>query len=130
MSDVFSTPGAFSWNELMTTDMDAAKSFYHQLFGWDIKDSNMGDTIYSVIEVAGKQVAGMMPIPPQAAGAPPQWGAYVTVEDVDAMAAKVVELGGKVLLPPQDIPTVGRFCVFQDPQGATLSAITYEMKAE
>ena len=45
--------------------------------------------------------------------------------DVDLTAAKAEELGGKVLVPPTDIPRVGRFCVLQDPQGAVLSAITY-----
>jgi len=67
-----------------------------------------------------------MKIPPQAQGAPPHWGAYVTVDDVDATARRAEELGGKVLVPPQDIPGVGRFCVVQDPQGAVISAMTYE----
>jgi predicted enzyme related to lactoylglutathione lyase len=55
------------------------------------------------------------------------WGVYVTVDDVDATAAKAEELGGKILVPPTDIPNVGRFCVLQDPQGSVISAITYAM---
>ena len=50
---------------------------------------------------------------------------YVTVDDVDATAKNAQQLGGKVLMGPQDIPTVGRFCVIQDPQGAVISAIKY-----
>jgi uncharacterized protein len=50
---------------------------------------------------------------------------YVTVDNVDAIAKNAQELGGKILMGPQDIPTVGRFCVIQDPQGAVISAITY-----
>jgi predicted enzyme related to lactoylglutathione lyase len=56
---------------------------------------------------------------------PPSWGTYITVDDVDATAAKAKELGGTVLVEPQDIPEVGRFCVIKDPQGAVFSAMTY-----
>jgi predicted enzyme related to lactoylglutathione lyase len=59
---------------------------------------------------------------------PPSWGAYVTVDDVDATAALAEKLGGKICIPPTDIPTVGCFTVIQDPQGAMLSAITYVKK--
>jgi hypothetical protein len=55
----------------------------------------------------------------------PTWGAYVTVDDVDAVVARVSGLGGQVLLAPTDIPTVGRFAMIGDPQGATISLITY-----
>jgi predicted enzyme related to lactoylglutathione lyase len=53
------------------------------------------------------------------------WGAYVTVDNVDTTAKAAVQLGGKLLMPPTDIPDVGRFCVIRDPQGAVISAITY-----
>ena len=54
---------------------------------------------------------------------------YVTVRDVvDASARKAEELGATVMVPPTDIPDVGRFCVFRDPQGAVLSMITYLRK--
>jgi predicted enzyme related to lactoylglutathione lyase len=66
-----------------------------------------------------------MTVPPQAEGTPPNWGCYVTVSDVDATAAKAEELGGKILMPPTDIPNVGRFSVLQDPKGAVISEITY-----
>jgi predicted enzyme related to lactoylglutathione lyase len=59
---------------------------------------------------------------------PPAWGGYVTVDDVDAVVVRVAGLGGRVLLAPTDIPTVGRFATIQDPQGATISLITYAMK--
>jgi hypothetical protein len=71
----------------------------------------------------------MMKTPPEAAEAPPCWGVYITVADVDRTAAWVAELGGKIAVPPTDIPGVGRFCLFQDPQGAYISVITYLKKA-
>jgi predicted enzyme related to lactoylglutathione lyase len=125
MTDAFKQHGAFSWCELMTTDAAAAKKFYGQLFGWSMEDKDMGEMIYTVVSAGGQQIAGIMKNPPQCRDMPPAWGAYVTVDDVDAVAKKAGELGGKVLVPPQDIPTVGRFAVIQDPQGAVISAITY-----
>ena len=64
-------------------------------------------------------------MPPNAQGMAPAWGGYVTVDDVDAVVATVAGPGGRVLLAPTDIPTVGRFATIMDPQGATLSLITY-----
>lgn len=125
MKDPFKQQGAFSWFELMTTDVDGAKKFYSNLFGWDTEEMPMGDMNYTIVKVGEEGLGGIMSTPPQAEGPPPNWGVYVTVNDVDATAGKAEELGGKILVPPTDIPTVGRFCVLQDPQGAVISAITY-----
>ncbi len=113
------------WFELMTSDVGAAKKFYSELMKWDIKDMPMENMNYSVASVDGEDVGGLMSMPPDSEEMPPAWGLYITVDDVDATAAKAKELGGKVLVEPQDIPQVGRFCVIQDPQGAWFSAITY-----
>lgn len=127
MSEQFMQHGAFSWCELMTTDVAAAKVFYSGLFGWETEDMSMPGMTYTVVKVGGDNtgVGGIMATPPEAQGMPPMWGAYVTVDDVDATAKTAEKLGGKVLVPPRDIPKVGRFCVIQDPQGAVISAITY-----
>jgi len=117
--------GAFSWNELLTTDVAGAKAFYGELLGWTLQDINNNGTDYTMINVGDAQMGGIMGVPPQAQGMPPSWGAYVTVDDVDAMTSRVEQLGGKVSVPPTDIPGVGRFTVIQDPQGATLSLISY-----
>jgi predicted enzyme related to lactoylglutathione lyase len=125
VNDPFKTHGAFSWCELLTTDVDAAKRFYGTLFGWTLEDVNMTGTTYTLVKTGEQGIGGIMQTPRQAAGAPPHWGAYVTVDDVDATAGKAVELGAKICVPPTDIPNVGRFCVLQDPQGAAISVITY-----
>ena len=124
-TDSMKLSGAFSWNELMTSDIVGAKAFYSALFGWQLNDMDTPMGSYTMAKVGETEVAGMMATPEEAAGAPPAWGAYVTVDDVDAMPAKIESLGGKVILPPQDIPDVGRFLVMQDPQGAMLMLITY-----
>jgi predicted enzyme related to lactoylglutathione lyase len=126
--------GAFCWNELSTTDLDAAGNFYKALLGWEIKESTApgGGMKYNEIVVGGRHVGGMYAMGDcggEGEGAsaprmPPHWMSYVAVDDVDASAAKTVELGGKVCVPPMDIPNVGRFCVINDPAGAVISLIT------
>jgi hypothetical protein len=123
--DVYKTHGAFSWSELMTTDPAAAVSFYGRLFGWTAEDMDMGTGPYHVLKIGETSIGGVMGMPPGAAPMPPMWGCYVTVDDIDATAARCVELGGKIVMPPTDVPTVGRMAVLQDPQGAVISAITY-----
>lgn len=117
--------GEFCWNELMTSNVQAAKTFYGALLGWEMQDVNMTGMAYTLLKLGGKEIGGIMAIPDQAAGTPPAWGAYVTVNDVDALLIRVEKLGGKICLPPQDIPDVGRFAVIQDPQGAMLSLISH-----
>ena len=125
--------GSFCWNELSTKDSDAAIKFYTELLGWEIKKSEAAAScegseappmVYNEIVVAGQHVGGIYKMGPEFGGAPSHWMAYVAVEDVDAKAAQVAELGGKVCVPPTDIPSVGRFCVVNDPTGATISLIT------
>jgi predicted enzyme related to lactoylglutathione lyase len=128
MATPFTTHGAFSWTELTTSDTKAARTFYGKLLGWQFQDMDMGNGTYAVINVAGQGVGGITAVPPNAKSMPPAWGGYVTVDDIDAVAARVAGLGGRVLLAPTDIPTVGRFATIMDPQGATLSLITYAKK--
>ncbi len=120
----------FSWNELMTNDLEKAKTFYGELFAWTIVDIPMEGGPYGMIQKGDERVGGMMAMPGEAQGAPPHWGAYVTVEDVDAAVKKAQALGATIIVPPTDIPGIGRFCLFQDPQGATLSMITYTMACD
>ncbi len=120
--------GAFSWNELMTTDIDGAKKFYGELLGWSMQDVPTCDMGYVMAKAGDKEVGGIMAIPNDFKAMPPAWGSYITVDDVDARSALAKKLGGKVVLAPQDIPEVGRFAVISDPQGAILSLITYLKK--
>lgn len=123
--DAYKTHGAFSWCELMTDDPKAAVEFYGGLLGWTAQDMDMGTGAYHVIKVGETSVGGIMGKPPGGEKMPSMWGCYVTVDDIDATVAKCVQLGGKVIMPPMDVPTVGRMAVLQDPQGATFNAITY-----
>jgi predicted enzyme related to lactoylglutathione lyase len=117
--------GVFSWNELMTSDMPAAKKFYREALGWELQDLNNPGMAYAIAKKGDREVAGIMGMPKDAQGMPSSWGSYVTVDDVDARVARVKSLGGKLCVAPQDIPNVGRFAVIADPQGAMLAMITY-----
>ena len=94
MSDDKPTHGTFCWNELMTRDTDSATKFYTELIGWKIVDSGMPGMKYSMLKVGEKDAGGMMEMPPEVpAEVPSHWMTYLTVDDVDAAAAKVKELG-------------------------------------
>lgn len=118
--------GAFSWFELMTNDKSAAKEFYTKLFNWKMQDMPMENMDYTIVKANDEDVAGIMPMPPDAKEMPPSWGVYLTVDDIEDAVKTAKELGGNILVEPRDIPDVGKFCVIQDPQGAWFSAIEYK----
>ena len=113
-------PSKFVWYELMTSDVQAAKTFYKKVIGWDAKDAGMAAGPYAIVSVGPSMVAGIMAIPPEAAamGARPGWLGYIGVDDVDAATAQVKAAGGKEFKAPMDISGVGRFSCVCDPQGA------------
>ena len=115
--------GSFCWNELGTTDAEAAKKFYSELLGWEYKEGDVEGFAYSEIMAGGRPAGGIYKAGPEQGGAPPRWMPYVAVDDLDAAAGRVESLGGKVSVPPTDIPNVGRFCVVSDPTGAAISLI-------
>lgn len=124
--DVFKTHGAISWSELMTTDPARSADFYHQLFGWTVETMPMPQGPYRVLKVDGTPIGGIMGLPSNAPpGMPPNWCPYVTVDNADETAGECAALGGRVIVPPTDIPGIGRFAVLQDPQGAVLNIMEY-----
>ena len=114
--------GDFIWYELMTSDADASQDFYGGLVGWTFEDSGQPNADYRIFRKDGPNAGGLMPLSKemQDGGARPLWAGYVGVEDADAAAKKIADLGGAVLMPPTDIPGVGRFAFVKDPQGVPL----------
>ena len=113
--------GVFVWDELGTSDADAAQRFYEQVFGWTTSDMGSEYGGYRVFNRGATGVAGLMALPD--ASVPPHWQPYVAVADPDATSGKAVELGGAVLAEPMDVPKVGRIAILRDPQGATFGII-------
>jgi uncharacterized protein len=117
-------PGTFSWADLGTTDLEAAKSFYTQLFGWDFEDMPAGDSmIYSMASKNGKTVAACyeQSAEMRSQGVPPVWLSYVTVADVEESVRRASELRGTVIQEPLDVFDSGRMALISDPQGAALA---------
>lgn len=116
MSNAIKTAGRFYWHELVTTDVEQAKGFYGELFGWAIEGVDMGPMgTYWIASAGEKQVAG---IAKADAGAKPGWLSYITAQDVDATTSQATAAGAKVLVPPSDIPGQGRFSLLADAEGA------------
>jgi uncharacterized protein len=118
-------PGNFVWYDLLTKDPKAAAAFYGEVVGWKTQPFDNNPDYLMWVASQGP-LGGLMKLPDEAAkmGAPPHWMAHVCVANVDATVAKVKELGGKVHKEAADIPTVGRFAVIADPQGASISIFT------
>lgn len=119
--------GSTVWIELATRDVDAAVAFYTALFGYTVETMSMPGMRYTTLHLqAGDAGVGgihAMGDDPSYEGAPALWKVYFAVDDTDAVAAEAAAAGGQVIEPPDDIPSVGRFAVLKDPQGAYFSIL-------
>jgi predicted enzyme related to lactoylglutathione lyase len=118
-NEMDTTPGIFSWTELMTREADASANFYAALFGWTREDMDMEGRTYSMFKSGGRPVGGMIVLPPEAESMPVMWMGYVTVKDLEASVAKAMELGAEVYKDITAIP-MGRFAIIADPEGAII----------
>lgn len=127
-------PFTFCWDELMTSDPAAAGAFYEKVFGWKPRPVEMGGGMtYTLLDRPGVKTpkgdvvaaGGMMKSPP---GVPYSfWLAYVAVDSCDKLSERAARLGAKVTVPPTDIPNVGRFASWLDPQQAAIAILQPQM---
>ena len=113
--------GDFIWYELMTSDPESAKTFYDAVVGWNIGEAVAEYNGYRMIGRSdGGMAGGVLPITDEMRehGARPGWLGYVNVANVDDKVAAIEAAGGRALMPPTDIPNVGRIAMVADPQGA------------
>lgn len=120
----------FCWDELLTSDPEAAARFYAPVFGWHSERMELGDFgTYTLLKRTGekdetgvdKNAGGVWKLPP---GVPhPFWLAYVAVPSCDAVVDKAQKLGATLTAPPMDIPDVGRFATLLDPQHAPIAVL-------
>ena len=113
-------PGALSWNDLLSPDVEASAAFYRDLFGWEVTEVEGSDGQYWSITNGGRLNGGMMPLPP---GGHPAWNLYFACEDADATIAQAGEFGAETVMGPIDVPNGGRFVLIRDPQGATFGIV-------
>jgi predicted enzyme related to lactoylglutathione lyase len=130
LKEYFLRHGTFSWNELMTTDVDKAKEFYSGLFGWTYEEMPLDNgplagQSYVIAKNGDSMAAGMVPLVPGCEDIPPHWGPYVTVDNMEKALIKVEKLGGRIVIPATEAKGVGFFAVIQDTTDAYLMLMEY-----
>jgi predicted enzyme related to lactoylglutathione lyase len=119
----------FFWYELMTPDQAASERFYTKVVGWTAAPQQAapgsGDP-YVVVSAGRRGIGGLLKLTDEmkAGGARPGWVGYIHAADVDARLKAIIEAGGTQLMPPTDIPGVGRFAMVADPGGAAFYVMT------
>ena len=119
--------GTFYWNELMTRDVEGAKTFYAGTLGWSFDAMPMpgGGGTYWVAKMGEEPVGGILDISaPEFGPVPESWMAYIAVDDVDARVKKAVQAGAKLMKPAFDIPGIGRIAILTQPDGAGIGWMT------
>lgn len=125
-AELDNTYGARSWSELQTRNTKAAARFYQDLFGWSARTSkSLMDGRYTLFELDGKEVGGMLELDASWGSMPPNWSIYFGVEDCDGAVATTKRLGGSIVMDPMEIENVGRFAFLGDPQGAIFAVIQF-----
>jgi uncharacterized protein len=117
-AQLVNAPGALSWNELSSPDLDASQQFYSSLFGWTVEPMEGSPQPYLTIKNGDANNGGMRTL--DSPGPPPHWLVYFAIEDIDDGLAKVEQLGGTKHMGPLDIG-VAKIAVVADPQGAVFA---------
>ena len=109
--------GQPTWADVTSPDVEAATRFYAELFGWDgEQDPRPEAGGYTMFTRNGRYVAAASPPPTE--GMPPHWTVYLAADDVDALAERIRDAGGTVLMDPFDVFDSGRMTLASDPAGA------------
>ncbi len=111
--------GAPCWVDLMTSDVDRARDFYSQLFGWTSDDPSEEFSGYFMFSRDGVPVAGGMPAMPDA-GPPNIWSIYLSTDDAEKAVEVATANGAQVIAPTMDVADLGTMAVLIDPTGAAI----------
>jgi len=128
-AEVCNEPNTYSWNELMTRDVDAALKFYGDVFGWTYEAQDMGPMGTYHLIAGGEHggLGGIMAMPPDLpAQVPNHWGVYFTVTDAAVAVAAITGAGGQIVNGPMTIPGVGTMATAHDPAGGSFSVMQPE----
>ncbi len=113
--------GAPTWVDLTTPEIEAARGFYHAIFGWDYDIGGPEFSGYTTARLGQRTAAGLSPNQPDAPSAPATWGLYFASDNIEADVARAVELGASVLYPPMVVGEFGGMAGCVDPTGAAFS---------
>ena len=119
--------GHFCWYDLNTTDWEAARTFYCELFGWSdngVMPDSPGGTYWMFKGQSGDRSLGGMSNMAARMNLPPHWLCYITVDDLDGTIERLKAKGGKVLNGPMEVPGGDRIAHAMDPQGSAIALHT------
>ncbi len=108
----------FCWHGCTSTDVEASKTFYSAVIGWDAHTVPMGDGEATLFAVGEKMFAHLAP--PEMDNIPSHWSSFLRVDDVDASTKAAIDNGGHQIMPAMDIPP-GRFSIISTPSGAAMT---------
>ena len=130
-AELVNDPGCLTWNELSTTDVDRAKGFYADLFGWSYEDVGSDEMPYTTIRNGDRMNGGIRPLgeEEQQMGVPSNWIPYFTSADLDRSATQIGELGGQVMVGPMPVLQGSRIAISRDPQGAVFALFEGETES-
>ena len=118
------TPGRWVWAELFADNVEAAQTFYGEVFGWKYETTGAGKDAYTLVRVDGRPIAGIVHFSkPADAIRSGRWLAFMSVPDVKGAASRTKEAHGKVIFEPRMIPGRGEVAVLADPEGALFGVI-------
>ena len=123
--------GEFCWTEIASTNLEACKNFYQNVFGWEMQKSPNTDEAFEYTEFSATPRAypmgGMYQISAEMFGEhlpPPHFLSYISVDDVEETTSQAFDLGARIIKPSMDVPNVGKMSIIQDPTGAMIAFIT------
>ncbi|QXJ22251.1 VOC family protein [Actinomadura graeca] len=130
-AELWDEPSTVAYVELVAPDVEVARRFYGEVFGWEFEDRPYyragGEEVptgYTLWKIGDQPVAGMIPMDEfWPADHPTHWMPYFAVADTDASAARAVDLGARLRIPPTSVPDA-RLAVLNDPVGARLALVT------
>jgi predicted enzyme related to lactoylglutathione lyase len=124
--DVLASPGEWIWSSLITCNPDADAAFYQKIFGYEVFELPANPGVEHLLLASGDYArASVNSLPANRRKSHPHWLNYLRVEDADRMTAKVLALGGRVLVEPHIDRHGGKISVVADPQGATFGLLEW-----
>ncbi len=103
----------------MTDDPEKCKAFYGKVFDWQFDDASLPG--YTLVNAGAEPSGGVFPKPADAPGV--CVNVYFQVDDIDATLAVATDNGGQVLVPKTQVPNVGHFAMFADPEGIAIGIL-------
>jgi predicted enzyme related to lactoylglutathione lyase len=114
--------------ELMSKDPAKVSTFYEKIFGWKIQVQKLPEVEYRFVDTGGGGINGGILRPPREGPWPGNMTLYIDVEDLAAYRDRVVKAGGKIQVEAQEVPGMGTFCLFTDPEGRMMGLWKNAMK--